>query len=186
MNVEIRPLSSDLLGDYFTLFDGVKFCDHPDWSACYCYSFHFTGTSEQWNKESNKTSVEKLVKSGQMKGYLAYHEKNPIGWCNTNNRLNYQRLHKLYDLVDPGNETICSIVCFLIHQDYRRKGVARKLLERIISDYSNAGYTMIEAYSEISDLTSEGQYKGPMALYMDLGFEAVKTFETYTLVRKFL
>lgn len=35
-----------------------------------------------------------------MTGYLVFENDKPIGWCNANNRLNYQRLLKDYDYIE--------------------------------------------------------------------------------------
>jgi hypothetical protein len=43
MELIIRPLSGKYLEDYLRFFDLMHFEKNPHWSACYCYSFHFTG-----------------------------------------------------------------------------------------------------------------------------------------------
>jgi len=57
MHISIKPLSVDLLNDFLFFFDNIVFTENPDWSKCYCYSFHFIGTDDQWNKEDNRSSV---------------------------------------------------------------------------------------------------------------------------------
>lgn len=186
LDIRIKSLSPELLEDFFTFFEGVEFPEHPHWSACYCYSFHFTGPNENWCMEGNRAAVEKLVGEERMKGYLAYHEGKPVGWCNSNNRLNYQRLVKFYDLVEPDHLKICSIVCFLIHPDYRLRGITHQILGRVIKDYSALEYETIEAYPGKGKLSAEDQYKGPLELYLKNGFEKVREYENYTLVRRSL
>jgi hypothetical protein len=61
---------------------------------------HFTGTNDQWNKDENRSLVIKYINENKMAGYLAFHDNKPVGWCNANNRLNYKRLLKYYDLID--------------------------------------------------------------------------------------
>lgn len=185
-DIRITPLTPDNLDDFFSFFDSVEFREHPDWSVCYCYSFHFTGRAKEWNRENNRSAVIRLVGENRMKGYLAYHAGRPVGWCNANNRLNFQRLVRLFDLLDPGHQRICSIVCFLIHPDFRRRGIARQLLRKIISDYSALEYDYIEAYPGKNTQSCEGHYKGPLELYMENGFKPVREFRDYTLVRKSL
>jgi GNAT superfamily N-acetyltransferase len=184
MDISIKSLSPDLLNDFLFFFDNMIFTEHPDWSICYCFSFHFTGTKEQWNKEENRASAIKFINEGKMTGYLAFSKGNPVGWCNANNRLNYQRLMKYYDLVDNPDDTVCSVVCFLIHPDYRRRGVAQKILERICNDYRALNYDYIEAYPGKGALTSEGHYNGPLPLYERLDFTVWREYEEYYVVRK--
>lgn len=57
MDIEIRALSPALKEDYFTFFDSIEFVEHPHWADCYCYSFHFTGKDEEWQREQNRACV---------------------------------------------------------------------------------------------------------------------------------
>lgn len=184
MELFIKSLSPDLLNDYLYFFDQIIFTENPDWSECYCYSFHFTGTSEQWNKETNRAAVINLIDKRKMTGYLAYADGKPVGWCNVNNRSNYQRLMKYYDLVDNPEDKVCSVVCFLIHPDFRREGIAQKILEQVIFDYSELDFDYLEAYPGKGELSSERHYKGPFGMYEKLEFKIEKEYDDYYVVRK--
>lgn len=184
MRIEIRPLSPECKEDYLSFFDSVEFLEHPHWADCYCYSYHFTGPPEEWIREQNRNCVSAMIDEGSMKGYLAYHEDQVVAWCNANQRSNYQLLTKTGDLVDPQKEGICSIVCFLVHQDYRRRGLMQKILDRIINDYTEQGFEFIEAYPRPDALTSEKLYHGPQEFYRRNGFQTVKEFEEYQVVRR--
>src|SRR5665647_1972287 len=184
MDISVKPLTPDLLEDYLFFFDNLVFTENPDWSRCYCYSFHFVGPDEQWNKEDNRSSVIKLINEKEMAGYLAYWDDKPVGWCNDNDRLKFQRLLKYFDLIDNPQDKVCSIVCFVVHPDYRRKGIARKLLEQVISDYSKRDYDYIEAYPGNGQLSCERLYKGPLELYKIFDFKIEKELNDYFLVRK--
>jgi ribosomal protein S18 acetylase RimI-like enzyme len=184
MDISIKPLSADLTADYLYFFDNIAFSENPAWSACYCYSFHFTGTNEEWNRDNNRSTVIRLIDEKKMTGYLAYSGGRPVGWCNANNRLNYQRLLKYYDLIDNPLDKVCSIVCFLISPDYRRKGVALKLLGQIYNDYSIGDYDYLEAYPGKGTLSCERHYKGPLSLYEKFDFQIEKEHDDYYVVRK--
>ena len=184
MDIDIKRLTPDLLNDYLFFFDNITFKENPDWSICYCFSYHFVGTKDQWNREENRSSVIRFVNENKMTGYLAYLNDKPVGWCNANDRLNYQRLLKYYDLIDNPEDKVCSIVCFLVHSDYRRKGIAKKILEQICTDYSNKDYDYIEAYPGKGELTCEGYFKGPLELYEKFDFKIEKEYNDYYVVRK--
>lgn len=184
MDIIIKPLTPDLLEDYIFFFDNITFEENPEWSVCYCFSYHFVGTKEQWNKDQNRSSVIKYINEHKMTGYLAYMNGQPVGWCNVNNRLNYERLLKYYDLIDNPEDKVCSVVCFLIHPEYRRKGIAQKILEQICTDYSSKGYDYIEAYPGKGKLSSEKHYKGPPELYRKFDFKIHKEYSDYYVVRK--
>ncbi len=184
MDITVKSLSPDLLNDYLFFFDNMVFTEHPDWSKCYCYSFHFTGPDEKWNKKENRSSVMKLINEDKMRGYLAYSNNTPIGWCNVNDRNNYQALRKIYDLGDDPDEKICSIVCFLISPEFRGKGIAKILLAKIINDYSLKEYDYLEAYPVKGDLSCENNYKGPLSLYENHNFSIISEFEKYYVVKR--
>lgn len=184
MKFEIKPLSPALKEEYLSFFESIEFKEHPHWADCYCYSYHFTGNANEWKREQNRSCVSRMIDEGSMKGYLAYSGDQLVAWCNVNNRLNYQLLTQKYDLVDPGHAKICSIVCFLVHPEFRRQGILQVLLDRIIEDYRALHYEFIEAYPQGGKLSEEKLYHGPKELFARNGFEKIKEFEEYTLVRK--
>jgi ribosomal protein S18 acetylase RimI-like enzyme len=93
-------------------------------------------------------------------------------------------LLKYFDLIDNPHDKVCSIVCFVVHPDCRRKGIARKLLEQVIADYSKRDYDYIEAYPGNSQLSCERLYKGPLELYKEFGFRIEREVNDYSIVRK--
>lgn len=186
MNIIVKPLSPELLEDFLFFFDNMVFKENPHWSVCYCYSYHFTGTKEQWNREGNRSAVIQLIKENKMKGYLAFSDSKLVGWCNANDRNNYQRLLKYYDLIDNPADKVCSIVCFLVSPEYRRKGIAQKMLQQITGDYHLQDYDYIEAYPGKGELSSEKNYKGPMSMYKKYDFKIQSEHDDYYVMRKTL
>ena len=184
MNIEIRPLTKDLKDDYLFFFDHIIFKDNPDRSKCYCYDYHFTGDVETCTRETSRSSVIELINENKLTGYLVFDNDKPIGWCNANDRLNYQRLLKDYDYIDNPDDKVCSIVCFLIHPDYRRQGIAQQILDKIIMDYSNKDYDYFEAYPKKEESSCEGNFKGPLELYKKYDFKINKEYDDYYVVRK--
>ncbi len=184
MNIEIRPLTKDLKEDYLLFFDKMTFKENPDRLKCYCYDYHFTGDVETCTREESRSAVIDLINENKLRGYLVFDNDKPIGWCNANNRLNYQRLLKDYDYIDNPDDKACSIVCFLIHPDYRRQGIAQKILERIIEDYSGKDFDYLEAYPKKSGLSCEGNFKGPLELYKKYDFKITKEYDNYYVMRR--
>lgn len=146
MNIEIKRLTKDRKDDYLFFFDRIIFDENPDRSKCYCYDYHFLGDVDTCTREQSRSAVINLIEQNKLRGYLVFDNDQPIGWCNVNDRSNYQRLLRDYDYVDNPDDKVCSIVCFLIHPDYRRQGIAQRILEKIITDYSNTDYDYFEAY----------------------------------------
>lgn len=186
MNIRIKALSPDLLNDYLSFFDNMTFSENPHWAKCYCYSFHFIGSDELWTRENNRVAVSQLIKEDKIRGFLAYDGDKVIGWCNANDRNNYQGLANIYELEQSKDKRICSIVCFLIHPDYRRKGISSLLMETAIQNCKDAEYDMIEGYPEKESSSCERNYKGPLKLYERNGFKVVRDHEKNYTVRKTL
>jgi len=184
MNIEISPLTKELKDDYLYFFDNMIFRENPDWSICYCYDYHFLGDVATCTRESNRTAVTNLIIEDKLTGYLAFDNDKPIGWCNANNRLNYQRLLRDYDLIDNPDDKVCSVVCFLIHPNHRRKGIAQKILEKIITDYSGKDYDYIEAYPKKGKSSYDSNFKGPLELYERFDFRVHKEYDDYFVMRK--
>lgn len=184
MAIEIKPLNQDLKDAYLNFFDTIIFEENPDRAKCYCYDYHFTGDVETCSKATSRAAVAKLIDENKLTGYLAFKKDKPIGWCNVNNRSNYQRLLKDYDYIDNPADNVYSIVCFTVMPDYRRQGIAQQILERIIMDLSTSDFDYFEAYPKKSELSCEGNFKGPLELYRRYDFKIVKEYDDYYVVRK--
>lgn len=184
MSIEIKPLTKDLKDDYLLFFDNIFFEENHDRLKCYCYDYHFLGDVATCTRETSRSAVIDLINENKLRGYLAFDNDKPIGWCNANNRLNYQRLLRDYDYIDNQDDKVCSIVCFLIHPDYRRQGIAQKILERIITDYSNKDYDYFEAYPKKEESSCEGNFKGPLKLYKRYDFRINKEYDNYYVMRR--
>lgn len=186
MNIIIKPVSKDLTDDFLHFFDDIAFTDNKDWAGCYCYFYHY-GNDEQWfqrTAEDNRMSAIKAIEEGKMRGYLAYNDGQPIGWCNANDKNNYERLRANNEIWDERDEKVCSIVCFIIAPEYRNKGIASQLLDVICDDCSKMGYDYVEAYPRKGELSSAGHYHGPLSMYMKAGFSLFKSLDSYDIVRK--
>lgn len=184
MKIQIKRLTKSLKDDYLFFFDNMDYSENPDWSKCYCYDYHFTGDVASCTREMSRSSVINMINLNKLSGYLAYDNQKPVGWCNVNNRMNYQRLLKDYDYIDNPKDNVVSIVCFLIHPDYRGKGIAKQILEKIINDYSKTNFDYFEAYPKKEASTGGANFKGPLNLYKKYNFEINKEYEDYYVARR--
>lgn len=183
MNIEIKPLTKDLKEDYLFLFDNMVHKENPEWSKCYCNDYHFLGDVETCTRDRSRVMIIDRIDENELRGYLVFNNGKAIGWCNVNNRSNYQRLLRDYDLIENPNDKVCAVVCFLIHPDYRRKGITQKIIEKIIADYSNAKYDFIEAYPK-KGKSSSSNFNGSLELYKRNDFKIYKEHESYYVMRK--
>lgn len=97
-----------------------------------------------------------------------------IGWCNANDRANYPA-EPFYDVPfhSPVKNLEKAVVCFEIAPEYRRKGVATALLNRVIADAKNEGYTAVVGFPVVRDERFEWDFHGPVRLYEKVGFVKV-------------
>ena len=124
-------------------------------------------------------AVPKLIDNKRSNSLNAIQQMNQ-----SNDRMNYQRLLKYYDLIDNPDDKVCSIVCFLINPEYRRKGITQKILQQVTTDYQLLDYDYLEAYPGKGELSCERHYKGPLSLYKKNDFKIEKEFDDYYVVRK--
>jgi GNAT superfamily N-acetyltransferase len=186
--VEIHPLTPGRLGDYLGFFDRDAFMDNPDWSSCYCLFYHFEGDDwETRTGEQNRTDKAALISQGRAKGLLAYVQGRPVAWCNAGPKRTLPRIANDEDLRSEDDETVGSIVCFVVAAPYRRQGVARRLLEAACDYLKRLGMTVAEAYPPKDAASDARSYHGPLAMYLDAGFEAIgEAGHGYQVVRRSL
>lgn len=191
MQLEIKPLSPDLLEDYLYFFENVAHTDNPEWDRCYCLNYCSVS-----NKEANFSSPDfrrelaiDYVNKGQIQGYMAFVDGKPIGWCNT------QKKDDCLDCAGWGllssqpfefqkNPKVKSIFCFTVAPHMRRKGVSKALINRAIEDAVLEGFDFVEAYPNKNASDEYYDYVGPLALYQSFGFEVVQEMDKRLVVQK--
>lgn len=197
MNIEIKRLSPELTTDYIDYFDNIAFADNQEWAGCYCVWYHWNDILETECKEysvSGGTCFKrdlaiKFIQEGILQGYLAYVDGSVVGWCNANDRANYDGLSKekrpeIWEKV-VCTEKIKSIVCFTIAPHMRQKGIATQLLKRVCADAAAEGYTYVEAYPGTGEVNVHS-YHGPYSIYEKCDFSLHKSLKGESIVRKYI
>ena len=165
----IREMNSRYASAWFDFFDSRAFADHQEWRGCYC-----TGPFSPRLKEYESSSRRRrdyavwLVDNGIMRGYLAFEHGTVIGWCNAGDKGAFSRP----DVVQTPEPDVISITCFVIQKDYRGKGIAQKLLERVIKDAKTNKKKIIEAYPSRRSKSEFGNFNGPWSMYEKRGFKS--------------
>ena len=178
MNIEIKKLTPELAEEYACFFDETPHNDEFK-RKCYCVSWRADAAKgEAWPDKTadRRAAAVERVKNGHIQGYLAYHDDKIVGWCNANTKSECQKVIKpifikhmnvpVEDYKD--DEKIKFIFCFTIAPDYRRKGVASRLLEYICNDSKADGYNLIEVYT-IKEFANDG-FRGVFEMYEKHGF----------------
>jgi GNAT superfamily N-acetyltransferase len=179
--VVIKELTFENMSDWFDFFDYRAFADNEEWKGCYCTAFFYPKPEEYLNQTNKRKDFAKwLIECSRMKGYMAYENGKVVGWVNTNDK---RRFPRLSDICNE-NENALAIVCFIVQKEFRRKGIAGKLLKRIVEDAKNKGYSYIEAYPKKKSTSEYGKWNGPYEMYIKCGFEDYKITKT-NVVRKY-
>ena len=191
MNLVIRALTYELLDDYLDFFDNIAFSDNKEWSECYCREFHWDSNLEEKAKLSKKGGRDyaiEFIRDNIIQGYLAYLNDSVVGWCNANDKNGFSKLVErkgLWEGVDHDTK-VKAVVCFLIAPEFRGKGIATQLLDRVCKDALADGYEYIEAYPHKGETDIYVNHHGPDALYEKFGFELHKDMKRDSVVRKYL
>ena len=206
MEIETKALTPDLAEAYLDFFDHRAFADNSPYYPCYCNAFNMStieiekvreqskcsgGGVESWQKLLRESAAQ-MVKEGRIRGCLAFDNGIVIGWCNTNDRMNYYRVGE-FDLdhipedrapSDCQRERqIKSIVCFAISPEYRGKGIATQLLNKICADARAEGYEYVEAYPS-DQVQNCLAFTGPVRLYEKAGFIEFSRMGSTIIMRK--
>ncbi|MGH2587975.1 MAG: GNAT family N-acetyltransferase [Dehalococcoidia bacterium] len=186
-SVEVRALTPERRDDFLSFFDYEAFAGNPAWADCYCMFFYFPPKDLAWGQRAaaeNRSASAERIDCGEMGGYLAYVDGQPAGWCNAGPRQMYARIAQAEDRRVDDEEQIGSIVCFVIAPQYRRHGLARRLLDAAVEGFRREGLSIAEAYPARGAESDADNYYGPASLYAAAGFAPFREIEGHTMVRR--
>ena len=193
MNIEIRKLTPDLVDDFVHFFDVTPHSDNVDDHKCYCVCWcndDYEGKDFS-SAEKRRDYAIKYVKNNNIQGYLAYYQNKVVGWCNANTKLDCLKCcsWRMFmgsipiDELSSGKR-VKSIFCFAITPEMQRKGIAKKLLERVCQDAAKEGYDYIESYPNKIFTNEEDDFMGPSELYKQKGFTVYTQVENRIVMRR--
>jgi GNAT superfamily N-acetyltransferase len=177
MNIEIKPLSPDLIPSYIDFFDNRAFSDDSPCGPCYCTSPSMDAASEAKMvsefgddvKSTLRRVAINLLIAGRIHGYLAFEDDIPVGWCNAGDRDGYPNWIPEIARQASIGKTI-AVLCFAIAPGYRGQGLSLAILERIIEDAKAQGYAAVEGYPRIQKDREPYDFNGPLRLFEKAGF----------------
>lgn len=175
MTIEFKPISPDLAEIFTSYVSNMDFHHAPHWQFCNCQYYHVKCDSQDWRartEEQNRLLAHENIRAGIMRGFLAFDNDVPVGWVNANDWRNYALLEDDEQLNSFDGKT-GMVVCFLIHPDYRRKGLASQLLETAVEDFRNQGFDRVIGRPFIWSAHPERQYHGVPEMYDRLGFKKI-------------
>lgn len=193
VNIEIRRLTPDLAQDYVRFFDTTPHATNKEEHRCYCvwWCNDDCEGKDFSTVEKRRDLAIRYVKGNNIQGYLAYCDDKVVGWCNANTKSDclkcycWRRFMGSVPIEEPiSGLMVKSVFCFVIAPEMRRKGIAKRLLERVCQDAARDGFDVVEAYPNKSFIDVAEDFMGPVELYLESGFTVYSEKEQKLVMRK--
>lgn len=174
-DLQIKPLSPDMANQFTSYLSEMDYSHAEHWHFCYCQYYHVDCSSIEWRErsaEQNKALAEQNIESGLMRGLVAMDGEQIVGWVNVNDIKNFALLGQVEE-VQAMQGRNAAVVCFVIHPDYRGKGLAGKMLSEAVEESRRQGFDRIIGRPFLWSAHPQRQYHGVPKMYEDLGFQKV-------------
>jgi GNAT superfamily N-acetyltransferase len=115
--------------------------------GCWCQAWRGLDTKAiSGGKPRTQLLREQMRDGPPAPGFLAYLDGVPVGWVGVGVRTETPRLMSSRTIPAVDDLAVWSIGCFRIRPGYRRRGVARALLDGVVEAARRAGAPGVEAY----------------------------------------
>lgn len=171
--IEVRPAT----GDRFADVAAILAPGNPDTEACWCLSYRIPNAEFRALAGPERPArLRRYAEEGTPPGVVAYVDGDPAGWCSVSPRAGHHRLARSRTIPAVDEVPVWSVVCFVIRPGYRRRGIARHLLDGAVEYARNRGAPALEGYPiDPGDgrISSALAYVGTTGLFEAAGFERV-------------
>ena len=172
MGLEVVPATADRWDDVVTLFEGD--------TALGCWCQYWRQSSSAYSAggpgSGRRTSAPRCAQDRRPRASSPYLDGEPVGWCGFGPRTSLERLVRSRTIPAIDDVPVWSIVCFKVRPGYRRRGVAKALLDGAIAYARANGAPAIEAYPidpEGRRLDVAFSYVGFTSMFETAGFRRV-------------
>lgn len=167
-----KPLTPAEWQDFLHLFE-----EHGPQQGCWCMYWRIKREDcHRQFGEGNKLAFKQIVDSGQVPGFLAYIDEQPVAWCSIAPREHFTVLDRSPTLKRVDDQPVWSLVCFFISKPYRRSGLTGILIQAAIEYAASQGAKIVEAYplrTEITKLLPYERFMGIESTFKRAGFQVV-------------
>jgi GNAT superfamily N-acetyltransferase len=171
-SITFQPATAARWGDIEELFGERGAC-----GGCWCMFWRVPRKQfDQGKGAGNKRAFKKVVTKGREPGIIAYHDKEPIGWCAVAPREEYLALERSRILQPVDDKPVWSVSCLFIKKPYRRQGVSALLLRVAVEFAATQGATVVEGYPvepSMDKMPDPFLWNGVPAAYKTAGFREV-------------
>lgn len=139
--VQVHRATLDRWDDVRAVLDG------SGEAGCWCQAWRGLDTKALAGGRSRTELLrDQMAGDPPAPGYVAYVDGTPAGWVGVGVRTETPRLANSRTMPAIDDLPVWSIGCFRIRPGYRRRGVARTLLDAVVDEARNAGAPGVEAY----------------------------------------
>jgi len=127
--------------------DAVELLGVSGEAGCWCQAWRGLDAKTLSGGKSREELLRAQMECGPPSpGYLAYLDGLPVGWVGVSIRTETPRLIQSRTIPAIDDLPVWSIGCFRICPGYRRRGIAKALLDGVIADARRLGAPGVEAY----------------------------------------
>ncbi|SFS08908.1 L-amino acid N-acyltransferase YncA [Agrococcus baldri] len=173
LDVEVHPATADR----FEAVGAILAPKSADGRACWCLSYRLPNAEfREMHGPAALARLRRFADEGTPPGVVATVDGEPAGWCSVAPRTSHHRLTHSRTIPVVDDVPVWSIVCIVVRPQFRRQGMARRLLEGAIDYARAAGAPMLEAYPvdpEGARVSPALAYVGTTGLFASVGFERI-------------
>ena len=140
-DVQVVPATPDRWPDVQLLLggDGER--------GCWCQYWRQSASAYRaLGPGGGRRALRRQIGGEPAPGVIAYLGDEPVGWCGFGPRSEMERLVRSRTIPAVDDMPVWSIVCFNVRVGYRRRGVARALLDGAVAYAREQGAPAVEAY----------------------------------------
>ena len=168
LKLRVRPLTMELWPALEDLFGPLGACN-----GCWCMYWRIGAAYRKRPRKKNKAEFRQVVKKGPPPGLLAFDGRLAVGWCQLTPRDALQQMERNWRLRRVDDVPVWSISCLYVRKGYRRRGIARELIEAAVRVAKQACAPALEAYPVDRNLSPSSSSTGFVTTYEKAGFRTV-------------
>jgi GNAT superfamily N-acetyltransferase len=170
-SIEVLPATADRFDDVAAVLG----C-HEKAPCCCQYWRMSSGDYNRSTLAGRRAALRSQLSETPTAGMLAYVDGEPAGWCGFGVRQQVERLVRSRTIPAIDDLPVWSVYCFTVRVGYRRRGIARALLEGLIEHAREQGAPALEAYPvETGGARIHGTaaYVGTAGMFEAAGFRRI-------------
>ncbi|MEJ6024215.1 GNAT family N-acetyltransferase [Ramlibacter sp. PS4R-6] len=178
MTFTTKPLTAATWPDLEAVFN-ARGCSVA--RACWCMFYRKTGSTE-WGtaeyakiKEKNRKQLKALADGGEQVGLVGYEDGVPCGWISFGPREDFARLANSTIMKPVDDKPVWSVICFVVPSEFRKQGVARRLLDAAVAFCRKKKVKLLEGYpvDKPGRAADSSMWFGAKSMFDDAGFQEI-------------